>query len=312
MKKITLLYYLILFSPLISWAQQEALFTHYMHNTLTVNPAYAGSRNALTIIALHRNQWVGFDGAPKTYTLTAHTPLFRENIGMGLSVSNDMIGPINNTELYGDFAYKIRINKDDKISLGIKGGLSHLRGNLSGLDLHDNRPDPAFADNINSRFLPNFGFGAYYFNDQWYVGLSSPRLLSTDYIQNRIYGSSSIISKERHYYLTLGSVFEIVDNIKFNPATMIRATLGAPVVMDISAMFILDDKFEFGLMHRTGDAFGALLGYHVNEQLRVGYSYDWSVTNPTFRYNGGSHEVILRYDFILKERERRIISPRYF
>jgi type IX secretion system PorP/SprF family membrane protein len=294
------------------YAQQEANFTHYMHNTLAVNPAYAGTRNALTATALHRNQWVGFDGAPKTYTITVHAPVFRENIGLGLSLLNDEIGPLTTTGVFADFSYHVRMSPTAKLAFGLKAGLNHMRGNLSSLTLIDEQPDPLFSNDFESRFLPNFGFGMYYFTSNWYIGVSSPRLVANDFLNDLIYGSSKVFSEERHYFLILGTVLDVSSNLKFNPTALAKTTMGAPIVADFSAVFILNDKIEMGLMYRTGDAVGALLGYHITDQIRFGYSYDWSVANATNRYNGGSHEVILRYDFIFRERERRIISPRYF
>jgi type IX secretion system PorP/SprF family membrane protein len=311
-KKIFLIILLTIlcYSPTI--AQQDANFTHYMHNSLSVNPAYAGTRNALTGTLLHRNQWVGFEGAPKTYTLTVHAPVIRENIGLGLSVLNDEIGPMTTTGVFADFSYHVRLSRDSKLAMGIKAGVNHMRGNLSSLILDDERPDPVFSNDFESRFLPNFGFGFYYFTDNWYAGLSSPRLVTNDFFNNLIYGSSKIITEERHYFIILGTLLNVTHNIKFNPSTLVKATKGAGLVADVSAIFIFEDRFEMGVMYRTGDAIGALVGFHITDQLRLGYSYDWSVTNPTWRYNGGTHEVILRYDLIFRERGRRIISPRYF
>lgn len=302
-----------LFLSVALHAQQDPMFTHYMHNTLSVNPAYAGTREALTITALHRNQWVGFDGAPKTYTLTMHAPVFTENIGLGLSLINDEIGPLNTTSIFADFAYHIQMNKEhNKLTFGLKGGVNLMRGNLSSLNLDDNQYDPAFSSDIESKFLPNFGFGVYYLANKWYFGLSSPRLLTNDFLNDLVYGSSTIFSDQRHYFFIMGTMIDLTHNIKLNPSTMLKGTKGTPMVLDLSAIFIFDEKFEIGLMHRTGDAFGALLGYNISDQIRLGYSYDWSTTNQSIRYNGGSHEVIIRYDFIFRERGRRIVSPRYF
>ena len=290
--------------------QQDAMFTHYAFNTLAVNPAYAGTRDALTVTTLHRSQWVGFEGAPNTQTLTLHTPIHNDKLGMGLSIMNDKIGPINTMSLYGDFAYKIKINEKGKLALGLKGGINLMQGELNTLNL-DEQNDASFTNNIESKILPNFGFGAYYYTAKWYVGLSTPKLLENNFSTNTVTGSSGLSGEQRHFYVIGGTVLSISQNLKFKPSTFIKVTKAAPIEADLTGMFIYKDLFEAGVMLRTGDAVGALFGYNINNQFRVGYSYDWSFTNKTFKYNGGSHELMIRYDFIYKDKAR-IRSPRYF
>jgi type IX secretion system PorP/SprF family membrane protein len=293
-------------------AQQDAMYTHYAYNTLAVNPAYAGSRDALTITGLHRSQWVGFDGAPVTQTLTLHSPFMNDKIGLGMSVVNDKIGPMNVTSFYADFAYRIKVSDKGRLSLGLKGGANLVQGNLSSLELEDQN-DVTFSQNIQSSFLPNFGFGAYYTNEKFYVGISTPKLLENDFKNNINTSTSQLSKEERHYFLIAGAVFNIKDGgkIKFRPTTFIKVTEAAPIQGDVSGMFIFQDKFEVGAMYRTGDAAGILLGYNFTPQMRFGYAYDFSFTNRTLTYNGGSHEVMLRYDFIYADKGR-IRSPRYF
>ena len=293
-----------------AFAQQEAMYTHYMYNTLAVNPAYAGTRGALTVTALHRSQWVGFEGAPNTQTLTLHTPLRNKKIGIGVSVINDVIGPDRNTGFYVDYSYKLRINKDAQLALGLKAGLSLLKSNLAMLDLDDSN-DPVFNNDITSKLLPNFGFGMYYYTDKYYVGLSIPRLLENNYDDNTIEGSADVLSNGKHYYLIGGANFKLSDKMDFRPTTLFKMSSSAPIEMDLTAMFIYDNKFSFGIMGRSGDAIGILAGIKVLEQLEVGYSYDWSFINSTKVYNAGSHEIVIRYDFIYKN-AARIHSPRYF
>jgi type IX secretion system PorP/SprF family membrane protein len=267
-------------------AQQDAMYTHYAFNTLAVNPGYAGSRDALTITGLHRSQWVGFDGAPVTQTLTLHTPLMSDKLGIGMSIVNDRIGPMNVTSFYADFAYKIKVSEKGKLAFGVKGGANLVQGNLSSLNT-DQPNDVAFAQNIQSSFLPNFGFGMYYYTSKWYVGVSTPKLLENDFNSSNIQNAK----EERHYFLIAGTVFNLSE--------------------DLTGMFIFQDKLEIGAMYRSGDAAGLLLGYNFSPQLRFGYAYDFSFTNRTFTYNGGSHEVMLRYDFVYADKGR-IRSPRYF
>ncbi len=303
--KISILFTLLCAFPVM--AQQEALYTHYMYNTLVVNPAYAGSRDALTVTALGRFQWVGFDGAPNTQTLTAHAPVVSKNIGLGLSVVNDQIGPVHNTSFAVDFAYRLKINDRSRLSFGLKGGIDNLSAQTTSLTLQQQN-DNAFSQALRNQVKPNFGFGLYYSRERFYAGISAPKLLENDYKSgNGLSGLDEI----RHYYFIMGSVFRINPAIRFKPTTMVRVTNGAPLQIDLSAQFFIHDRFNIGAMYRAGDAFGILAGVNISEQFLLGYSFDFSYTNSTARYNQGSHEVMLRYDFIF-HREGRISSPRYF
>lgn len=311
MKKIIIVVITLIVS-LSSYAQQDAMFTHYMFNTQAINPAYAGSRDALTVTGLHRSQWVGFEGAPVTQTLTLHTPVLNDKLGLGLSVLNDKIGPVQTTSFYADFAYKIKVNQKAKLAFGLKGGLNLRQGEINTLAL-DETNDVSFANNIESEMLPNFGFGVYYYTSKYYLGLSTPKLLENNFESNTSVGGTDLGSEQRHYFFIAGTVFNLntSGSVKLKPTTFIKVTNGAPIEADLTAMFILQDKFEVGGMYRTGDAVGILLGYNFTNQLRFGYSFDWSFVNETMTYNSGSHEVMLRYDFIYKDKAK-IRSPRYF
>ena len=291
-------------------AQQDPMFTHYSFNTLAINPAYAGSRDALTITGLHRSQWVGFEGAPITQTITAHSPVFNEKVGVGFSFLNDKIGPSNTSSFYFDFSYKIRITEKAKLAFGLKGGLNYRLTDLNGLTVKQAN-DPVFQSDLESELLPNFGFGLYYFTDNYYVGISIPRLLENDFKTNSVSGSTDLASEKKHYFLIGGAVFNLNEDFKVKPTTFIKVTAGAPIEADLTALVYFRDKIWFGPMLRTGDAVGALVGIYITNQLAVGYSFDWSIANTTFKYNGGSHEIMIRYDFILKQ-NKKIRSPRYF
>lgn len=291
-------------------AQQDAMYTNYMFNTIAVNPAYAGSRGVLSVTGLHRSQWVGFKGAPITQTIALHTPLLFENTGLGISVINDKIGPTNMTSLYADFSYTIKLNKKAKLAFGLKGGMNLMSNGLSDLNLGE-ETDLAFASDTKSKLLPNFGFGMYYYTDVFYAGISIPKLLENDFITNSTVGTTNLAAEERHYFLILGSVFNINEGIQFKPTGFLKVTNGAPIEGDITATFIFNEKFWTGAMFRTGDALGLLAGVNITDQLAFGYSFDWSYTNTTVKYNGGSHEIMLRYDIIFKSDEK-IRSPRYF
>lgn len=301
---------LIVVSSFSLFGQQDAMFTHYMFNTLSVNPGYAGSRDALTVTALHRSQWVGFDGAPLTQTLTMHTPVFRDNIGVGFSIINDKIGPVNVTAMYLDYSYSIKVTEKSNLAFGLKGGLNIRRNNLANLDIID-QADQSFMYSQQSMLLPNFGFGLYYSSDRYYAGVSVPKLLKNDFETNEVSGGTSFASEERHVFLIGGAVFDLNEDMKIKPTTFIKYTYGAPLEADLTGTLIFKDKFWGGLMFRTGDAVGLLFGVNIDEQLACGYSYDFSFGLNTGRYNSGSHEIMIVYDFIYKNKSK-IRSPRYF
>jgi type IX secretion system PorP/SprF family membrane protein len=306
MKKLVLIFVACLTVSLVQ-AQQQAMFTHYAFNTLAVNPAYAGSREALTVTALHRSQWVGFAGAPITQTLTMHAPFAKNRMGVGLSVLNDKIGPTNTTSLYADLAYSLPMNdaNNSKLSFGLKSGFNIAQSTLSTLTTTKSGDDG--ASDQNTRLVPNFGVGAYYHNLKWYVGASMPRIINSK-LGN---GVTADATEVKHFFLIGGAVFNLNDKVKLKPTTFLKVAPAAPIELDLTGMFIFNDKLELGAMFRTGDAVGALIGYNVNNNFRIGYSFDISYVNPTFKYNAGSHELMLRYDFILIP-QNRIASPRYF
>ncbi len=308
LKKITAIIVLALLSASMH-AQQDAMFTHYMYNTLAVNPAYAGSRDALTATALHRSQWVDFAGAPVTQTLTLHAPVKSKNIGLGFSLVSDRIGPVKNSSAVADFAYIIKLNEKSKLSFGLKGGLNVMQANLTMLAL-DQANDAAFQENISSKMLLNFGFGIYYSRERFYFGLSTPKLLENNFKTNTTLGATSLMTDKRHYFLIAGTVIKLSDAVEFKPTTFIKATYAAPIEGDITATFIINKKFLIGGMYRTGDAVGALLGFNITDQFHVGYSFDWSYGIKTFKYNQGSHELMLSYDFVFEKEKVR--SPRFF
>ncbi len=296
---------------LATYAQQSPMFTHYMYNTLAVNPGYAGSRDALTVTALHRSQWIDFAGAPTTQTLTMHSPLINKHIGVGLSVLNDKIGPTNNTSIIADFAYRMKLTQKSKLALGLSAGANIFQGNISNLNL-DQPNDVVFQNNINNKTTPNVGFGVYYSRDRFYTGISVPNLMESNYSEVSPTGGNTLIaSEQRHYFFIAGGLINLGHNLDFKPTTLIKVTEAAPIQADVTASFIIMKRFMLGGMFRTGDAVGGLVGYDITDQLHIGYSYDWSYGLETNKYNNGSHEIMLRYDFIFFSK-KQIHSPRNF
>lgn len=296
-------------ATMFAFGQQDPMFTHYMYNTLSVNPAYAGSREALTVTLLHRNQWVSFPGAPKTNTLTLHSPVFNENVGLGLSLTHDVIGPTKFTSMYGDFAFRVKLSKKSNLTFGLKAGVDLLTANLPFLEIQDPN-DPAFLNSFKNKALPNFGFGLFYtYKNRFYAGLSIPRMLQHKFVGENTLISSGIL--KGHYYFITGASLPLSRFVEFKPSALVKMTVGAPIELDVTALFELYKRINFGLMYRTGDAVGALVGIYLFDRLLLGYSYDFSFTNTTLKYNEGSHEIMLRYDFIFSS-SHRIKSPRYF
>ena len=293
------------------YAQQAPMYTHYMNNTLMVNPAYAGSRDALTMTLLHRSQWVGIKGAPMTQTLTMHTPIANDHIGLGLSVCNDKIGPTNNTSLFVDFAYIMKLTAKSKLALGLSAGVNIFQAHLNTLQL-DDQNDPVFQNNIKNRTTANFGFGAYYYREHFYAGVSVPTLLQNNYSATKLPDGTIFLGKEkRHYFFITGALFNLSPNLALKPTALVKVTEAAPVELDLTASFVIMNKFLIGAMFRSGDAFGALVGLDITDQLHIGYSFDWSYGIKTSKYNYGSHEILLRYDFVFSSK-KQIHSPRNF
>ncbi|SEM24560.1 type IX secretion system membrane protein, PorP/SprF family [Maribacter orientalis] len=295
-------------------AQQDAQYTQYMFNTMTVNPAYAGSRGQLSIAALYRSQWVGLEGAPKTQTLNIQSPIRNSKLGYGVSIVNDQIGDGVVQETYFDaiISYTIDVSAEGKLSFGLKAG-----GNLLNLDftkLRNFDAEPVSSDNIENRFSPNVGVGLYYHAERFYAGLSAPNLLQTEHFDNsqQQAGSVQFLSKERiNFYLITGYVFDLNGNLKFKPALLTKVVGGAPLQVDMSANFMFNDRFTFGAAYRWDAAVSAMAGFQISDQFMIGLAYDRETTDlGGTQFNDGSFEVLLRYELV--KSFQRLVSPRFF
>ncbi len=294
---------LIALISLGAYAQQDPQFTQYMYNTLTVNSAYAGSRGNFSVTGIHRNQWVGIDGAPVTQTLTLDTPL-GEKVGLGLSVVNDRIGPAN--EFYTDlnFAYTIRVSSMHRLSFGVKGGFRLL--NIDWTRGQSQRPEALFQENINNRFLPTVGAGLYLHGDRSYLGVSIPNFLvdqQYDDIQQ------SVDTERRHFFLIGGLVFDAGRNTKFKPAFLLKHVAGSPLIVDLSANFMFYEKFRAGIAYRWDDSFSGLAGFQISPSILIGYAYD-NTTTDLQNSTTGSHEIMMRFELI--SLAKGLKSPRFF
>ena len=301
--KTKLFSFVLMFTVMVSFAQQDAQFTQYMYNTININPAYAGSRGVLSIFALHRTQWVGLDGAPVTNAISVNTPLNANNLGLGISVINDKIGPTHENTISADLSYTIPTSETFKLSFGIKATANLFDLDISRLNPADD--DPSLHDYSN-KFTPNIGAGVYLHSDKAYVGFSVPNFIET----NRYDDNEVAIFKEKiNYYLIAGYVFDLNNDFKFKPAVLTKIVEGAPLQVDVSANFMFIDKFVVGVAYRWSAALSAMVGFQVSEGLYIGYGYDHETTNLN-NYNSGSHEIFLRYELFKKD--KKIITPRFF
>lgn len=294
----------------LSYAQQDAQFTQYMYNTMAINPAYAGLREKMSIFALHRTQWVGLEGAPVTNNVSVHSPINGGNMGLGLSILNDKIGPSDETDIGVNFSYNIATSERYKLSFGIKGSVNLLNIDFTKLT-YLSPADQSFENNIDNKFSPNVGAGVYYYSDDTYIGFSVPNLLETKHFDKYAgNGATSYIAKERlHYFLTAGHVFDLNENIKFKPSLLTKVTQGAPLQVDLSANFLINEKFVIGGAYRWSAAVSAMVGFQATDSWFIGYGYDLETTRLA-HFNSGSHEIFLRYELFNKY--DRIVSPRFF
>lgn len=303
-------------------AQQEALYSQYMFNMMAVNPAYAGSRDVLSMTGLFRQQWVGVEGAPTTQSFTIDMPLKKEKVGLGLQAYNDKAGDISNTGVYLTYAYRVKVSEKATLAMGITGGVTNLRADIIGTKLTQDG-DVAFSQNV-SRFLPNVGTGLYLSTDRGYIGISCPAL-----IQNT-FGQVDTTKKQqgkqaRHYFAMMGFVVGISNSLKLKPSLLVKASEASPLSFDGNINLWIKDRVALGASYRTtlkrdqtlsngwtdrlGDAVIGMLELQVSDQLRFGYAYDFMVNGLQNKQNG-SHEIMLRYEFGFKK--AKILTPRYF
>lgn len=301
--KTQLFSFALLLTSVLSFAQQDAQFTQYMYNTTNINPAYAGSRGVLSIFALHRTQWVGLDGAPVTNSFSIHTPFNGSNLGFGLSIVNDKIGPTQENTISADVSYSIHTSETFKLSFGMKA-----TANFFDLDVNKLNPvniDPSLQ-NFNNKFSPNIGAGIYLHSNKAYVGFSVPNFIET----NRYNDNEIAIFKEKiNYYLIGGYVFDISSDIQFKPAGLLKIVQGAPLQADISANFMFMEKLTVGIAYRWSAAMSGMVGFQISEGMHIGYGYDLETTHLD-KYNSGSHEIFFRYE--LFKNNNKMTTPRFF
>ena len=302
---------LLLFTGTIAFAQQMPQFAQYMFNTISINPAYAGSRETLSVVGLHRSQWVGANGGPTTQTLSVHSPLKNDRMGLGFSMINDTPGYENFIYAYVDFSYSIYTSQNTKLSFGLKGGFTHYNLDDAFLNNPIVTSDPFFG-NYADKWNPNVGIGFLLHSNKWYVGLSAPRVIKTDYNLTQENSNVDYIALERlSYYFSGGYVFDLNQNVKLKPSLLIKATNGAPISIDLNANFLFNEKFWLGGSYRFNEntaSIGALVDFQISNEFRIGYAYEHYVSDIR-PYFGGTHEVLFIYE-VFNDKRRK--SPRYF
>lgn len=308
MKRAKIILALLALTSFSAMSQQDPQYTQYMYNTTNINPAYAGSRGSLSIFGLHRTQWAGLDGAPQTNAFSINTPIGDSKVGLGVNFINDKLGVMDENTISIDFSYTLDLGGQhhaNKLSFGLKGSANMLNVAYSKL-LTYNPNDPRFAEDISGEFTPNIGAGIYWHNDRTYLGASIPNFLETTRYDDNV---QSTMRQSMHYYFMGGHVFDLNPTLKFKPAFLLKAVKGAPLQADVTANFLIHDKFTLGAAYRWDAAWSGLAGFQITDGLFIGYSYDSDI-KALKNYNNGSHEIFLRFELFNKY--RRVNSPRFF
>ncbi len=306
-KAIPLVLLLFLFSINISQAQQEPVFVQYNFNTQVINPAYAGTWENLGFLVLGRHQWAGMDGAPTTYTLSVQSPTGFKNVALGLNVISDRAGFENRTMANVDYSYRLQLDRENYIRFGVKAGITNYSVNFSEYVGYPGDPeDPLFMGNPESKILGNFGIGAYFYSDDYYLGLSVPKILKNEFNNN--FNNYSTTAELQHIFLIGGYVYDVSDDVKFKPTFLTRFVWGAPVILDLSANFLLREKVWLGANYRLADSFGIVAQWIFDNRLRIGYGVEYS-TSRLRSFHSGTHEVMVSYEL---GSLRKWSSPRMF
>lgn len=303
-KNTIILLILFLFSPFLK-GQHYPVISQYMFSGLVTNPAYAGSRDALSVTGIYRKQWVGFDAAPQTQSLFFHSPTLNSKNNYGLSLVHDRLGVSQHTMVYGVYAYRIPLEKGRRLAFGLQGGVSMLKDKWTNI-VTEQQGDDVFSADSPTFLVPRFGAGVYYDSERWYMGLSAPFLLDYKNSDYRLYTENS--HNYRPFLLSTGFLIRLNPDLLLKPSLLAKYLPNSPLQADINLNLIIKDAFWIGASYRSRDAIVGLLEYQVNRQLRFGYAYDYSITDLR-RFNSGSHEIMVRYEFGY---QIKAMSPRYF
>jgi len=300
----------IVLAAFTSNAQQDPMYTQYMFNTQTINPAYAGTWESVGFMVLGRHQWTGINGAPETYTFSMQAPLKNERVALGLNIINDKVGLVKRFYMFGDYSYLVPLSEKLNLRLGLKGGFTNYSHNLAEHNILDPN-DPSYIGEIDSKLKPNFGVGAFLSSKRAYLGFSIPRVVNSKFEND--YENFELVGQLRHYFLSAGAVFDLGENIKFKPTALTKASFtsetGTPLQLDLSGNFLIKEKLWLGAMWRSGDAYGFIAQFLFAEKLRIGYAIDFPTTNLG-NYSKQTHEIMVSYELRFKKEE--VVSPRYF
>jgi type IX secretion system PorP/SprF family membrane protein len=299
-----MLYCCLLFAGNSLKAQQEPMYSEYMFNMCHINPAYAGNRATDNITALYRKQWIGIEGSPATASLSWDKRAEGSNVGYGLQIYNDQLGIEATSGIQAFYSFRIPFEKSF-LSFGLSGGVLNYRAAFSRV-LTTQSGDPVFQEDVNG-LLPTAGFGMLYATDNWYMGLSVPALFETKINVNN---SQVVSSANNHYFLTGGYIFDASDVLKLKPSILLKAVKGAPLEYDFNMNAWIQDIIGLGISYRTNDALVAMFDIQVSTEFRLGYAYDYTISNLK-PFSKGTHELMLRYEFTSKKNQR-ILSPRYY
>ncbi len=283
-------------------AQQDALYSQYMFNQFTINPAYAGTRNSFSSVLLFRNQWSGLSGAPNTLNFSVHAPFSGKKMALGLNFIADEIGPSKNSSIMGTYAYHLQTSKG-KLSFGLRGGFYSSSLNTSQLNFF-NSSDVHNTGEVYQTITPNFDFGVYYFTPKFYSGLSVNHMFD-DNAENT---SQTQLNLNRHFFFNTGAVFVKNENLVFKPSFMVRYNAGSPISFDLNTSVLFKKTIWVGLTYRSSKSLIFISEYNISDFLRVGYSYDFDLSKLR-KFHSGSHEVFIGCDLNFNRKDSK--SPRY-
>ncbi|WP_185968996.1 type IX secretion system membrane protein PorP/SprF [Carboxylicivirga sp. M1479] len=286
------------------FAQSDFISSQYMNSQLTINPAYAGVRNAFSVQALSRQQWMGLKDAPTTYAVNVHSPLNKRMASLGASVLSYQNGPIQQNEFTAMYSYLLRLNHHLFVSMGVSAQINHYNVGLNALEVIEDN-DPSFSQDFENGFKPNFGAGVFLFSPRFFVGFSMPQILSNKLSIEET--GSVVLEQFRSAYFTFGYAFDLGKNVSLKPSFLARLRQNTSNAIDVNLQLMYKNMFWVGASYRFNQTFASLLNVQVSKTMAICYSYDFSIAKE-LRFGGGSHEVSLMIDsnsFIKRNRDRR-------
>lgn len=304
MKRVIII--ILTFFPLQLFGQMFPLSDHYVHNTLAINPAFAGCHDALSATISHRNQWIGFKDAPESQTLSVHTPVYNDRVGLGLLIESNNIGIYKKTSFIGNYAYRMEL-REGKLALGLGFGITANSIAWNELDIADEGDDQLLDDN-SSAVSPAFSFGTYYYTEKYFIGFSIPLFLHSEFVNSTGKYKISKPLSGSNYFLTGGYEIGISNNVQVLPSLLIKYHPGNVIQIDYNTQVNWNEKIGLGIGYRNKDILVGMFQCQLNYQLKMAYSYNFDI-GTIGRYRNGSHEIVLNYIF---RYSRKVIGPRHF